>query len=568
MVSWGWLSGVHFHRGTPWRILWYTPWRAHFTSLPLVPWTPWYKGTFLNVPFLWFQIVVWLVYLSILGTVDRKGADVLRKSSAVIDLQSLVNFLLGLFVSLVLARWWLIRSLFQKALTLSVNTAQMVATLVRVPSEGSAAVPEKEVAELRCKVVRYLNLAPAIACQMFSNPGGKVNREPLAQLVTEEEWEVLKDHPAKFVVVYMWIASLVRWCAQKDILVSPKASLPLLQKNLSRMRGSFGDIGMYINAQIPLCYVHLLSIAIHMSLFVLANSLASVEFVQQYFTGARRFQLYFWPWFLSIMWTIAYWGLMMLQSLFENPFNHKAFGFPQETYRKHLWDMTNLMLEQSNQLPHQTPLGEAVTGSVDDLQHVISKLPPSLPVTKSFISSLEIQVEPVRILRYDSSRANLLSVLLFYPWTPWFKGTFLGTPHLLVLLVFWAAVLSWLGFSDDPVARTFRMPDPTDASVPVSIQQVYKDAATTLSNNFVKVQKLAIFILGLYVSLTLARWWSMRDIYQGVCNRTKDLAVMVGAYLHSPDHEGGEDTKPVQHLRMKIVRYMNLAHILILDEAS
>eukprot|EP00906_Rhabdomonas_costata_P001289 RCo002048 len=566
--SWGWLSGIHFQKkDAPLRILSYTPWRALFTSLPVLPWTPWYKGTFMDGLFLWFQIVVWLAYLSILGSIDNKGAGVLRKSSSVIDLQSLVNFLLGLFVSLVLARWWTLRTLYQKNMGLCVNTARMVATYIRLPVDGYG-TPEKEAAEIRIKIVRYLNLATTIACQTFSNPGGKVIRKDLGELVTDEEWELLKDHPAKFVVVYMWIASLVRWCAQVGLLSCPSATLPLLQKNISRMRGSLGDIGMYINAQLPLCYVHLLSMAIHMSLFVLANSLASVEFVQRYFTGARRFQLIFWPWFLSIMWTIAYWGLMKLQTLLENPFNFKAFGFPQEVYRLRMKELTNLMLNEMSQLPYKTPHIEAEEGSIDDLEHVVKGFRALPKTSRNIISTLEVQDEPLRILRYEATRANLLSVSLFIPWTSRYKGTFLGTPHLWVLLVFWTAVLSWLGISEDPVARTFRMPDPTDASVPVDIQPTYKDAANTLSNNFVKVQKLAIFILGLYVSLTLARWWSMRDIYQGVCNRTKDLAVMVGAYLHSPDHEEGEDTKPVQHLRMKIVRYMNLAHALILSEAD
>ena len=90
------------------------------------------------------------------------------------------------------------RALYQKNMGLSISTARLVATYIRLPAEGHN-TPEKEASEIRCKIVRYLNLAPALACQTFTNPGGKVFREKLDALVTDEgvptglAWRLVAD---------------------------------------------------------------------------------------------------------------------------------------------------------------------------------------------------------------------------------------------------------------------------------------------------------------------------------------------------------------------------------------
>ena len=89
--------------------------------------------------------------------------------------------------------------------------------------------------------------------------------------------------------------------------------------------------------------------------------------------------------------------------------------------------------------------------------------------------------KPFAVLKYDST---VVSLLPFVPLTPWFKGTFTGSRLLAAQCVYWCTLLSWVSFSADVVAESFRT---LESTLPPSIFG------------------LITFILGLYVSLVLSR---------------------------------------------------------------
>jgi len=143
------------------------------------------------------------------------------------------------------------------------------------------------------------------------------------------------------------------------------------------------------------------------------------------------------------------------------------------------------------------------------------------------------------ILKYDTGR------LLSWGYLMVLSGTAI-TPQSLLGTGIMCSIATVLGF--------FRCPKGAQLSWDSTCVPMIGEEALMLSS-------LVAFLLGMFGSLTFARWWSTREKLQMVMGRSNNMAVMIATYVI------GDDEGTIQ-AREDMCRYMNLAHALVYKQAD
>jgi hypothetical protein len=92
-------------------------------------------------------------------------------------------------------------------------------------------------------------------------------------LLRNDELERLQmlDCPDKYVLVYQWMATLLKDVADRERLVYAPLMLPTMYGHISTVRGACARIVTYVNTQLPYTYVALLDLAVKLYLIMLAT---------------------------------------------------------------------------------------------------------------------------------------------------------------------------------------------------------------------------------------------------------------------------------------------------------
>ena len=92
-------------------------------------------------------------------------------------------------------------------------------------------------------------------------------------LLKNDELERLQmlDCPDKYVLVYQWMATLLKDVADRERLVYAPLMLPTMYGHISTVRGACARIVTYVNTQLPYTYVALLDLAVKLYLIMLAT---------------------------------------------------------------------------------------------------------------------------------------------------------------------------------------------------------------------------------------------------------------------------------------------------------
>eukprot|EP00741_Cyanophora_paradoxa_P020650 tig00021281_g19931.t1 len=333
-------------------------------------------------------------------------------------LSSVVAFLIGMFVSLVFSRWWQNRQLLQGIIGRTGNFTLQVATYIVGDDDATR--------RARYNIIRYANLAhvlvykqagleadlnpdqldahydlssmparpdparllgcapdclalPSLASDAGDGPQDLVNGQ--LQLMSPEEWKILKPLPNKWQMVYSWVACLVRDCAATGRMVFPSTMLPNFQIDLTTMRGSAGDIFMVLHTQVPYAYVHLLTIIVKMHLVFItlyASTVLGVGFQQK--QGERIIMGYLILFFNMLI----YEGLLSIADELDNPFGGDYGDFPKGNYIKNLLAVTKSQLDIIGKPPPAvTELQRSPPPAVPSLLDEACKLAPTQEVRAS-----------------------------------------------------------------------------------------------------------------------------------------------------------------------------------------
>eukprot|EP01023_Acetabularia_acetabulum_P036308 TRINITY_DN342_c0_g1_i2.p1 TRINITY_DN342_c0_g1~~TRINITY_DN342_c0_g1_i2.p1 ORF type:complete len:517 (-),score=80.40 TRINITY_DN342_c0_g1_i2:1593-3035(-) len=250
-------------------------------------------------------LVAWMVFLHTTGlwlpTEDLKSFSLVFGTpylGAIFNGCMLVTFLLGMFASLVVQRWWAIRQAYAKVSSSTVDLALIIASQIKPYLSN-----QRENASV--ELVRLLNLGHILMLQAFDqgnqdfrslNIGGSSTSEdtqPSTEeafglfrrrfkytnfqdlnsegLVNLDEWEKIQGQKKlglePYVTVYYWAQSLAVQCQQKGLLSNSAA----ITGKIGGIVEAASSIFTFIRTQMPYPYVHLVSMMVHIYLLFIAT---------------------------------------------------------------------------------------------------------------------------------------------------------------------------------------------------------------------------------------------------------------------------------------------------------
>mmetsp|Transcript_17040 Transcript_17040/g.43655 ORF Transcript_17040/g.43655 Transcript_17040/m.43655 type:complete len:479 (+) Transcript_17040:96-1532(+) len=287
------------------------------------------RGTLLDSPFLWLQLLGMIVLTLILAQLhiwlrvstelaEREWENTHKATAAV---QTISTFFLGLFLSVVIQRWQALRFNCVGAVY---GAAANLCTIAGHTFAGSDPYNRA----MRRRTLRYILLAFSL---MFTEARNEVDLTPYldSELLTTEEYQLMSALPRKAACVIGWLlAHFTEHAAHKNV---PIYERKLLLENLFRLRGMIADAHMYVGVQLPLPYTAFITLMVKLSLSLICFNTA-VELALAYENSdtitavSSMLQL--------VLWGVTYQACLDLHSVLSNPFGYDAADYPQSDYFK------------------------------------------------------------------------------------------------------------------------------------------------------------------------------------------------------------------------------------------
>lgn len=343
------------------------------------------NGTILDVPYTWFQLsLVLMLALATAAVLFLTVGDALRDfetdnvEGVMKFANGLLSFVLGMYVSFGLQRWWAMRTDGVGALIAAVENISFMLS-VHVPANTA------EVLERKNTILRYGACSLALLFQQASqDPSPDVDSLVTQDLLTPEELATIKACPNAAQLCWLWIASYLNKLHAEGYIPAGY-NLHKLHKFCLEARQSVQTVTTYINVQLPLPYVHTIVVVTKMTLIITSIQAGVVIAValklKDY--AAIGGQLV-----LITMVPVIYQGLIDLVEKIRNPFGGDEIDFPMFKYQIGL-------------------INNCVT-----YQEGIAK-PPSWPPTSSTMTSAKPSsgqedegFEPVKMANEDLSLSN------------------------------------------------------------------------------------------------------------------------------------------------------------------
>jgi predicted membrane chloride channel (bestrophin family) len=243
-----------------------------------------------------------------------------RLTSLTNFLAALIGFMLGLFVSILIARWWNCRIDCLENLFAALSDVQLFLAVRLDHSKEDVAVKET--------CLRYSLLVHRLVYYEIRSLDEDEYLRYMEHvgLLEADETPLLRDRPAKASTVIVWIGKLY------TSLGLARAWQPVdmlhLDEQLSRARNAIGQVSAYTDTQLPFQYVHLLSfVVISCNLILvldvglsLGTSLKPGSSPDPVFVALEIFRVLVQP--------LAYHAFLRLGSELSNPFGFDFNDFP------------------------------------------------------------------------------------------------------------------------------------------------------------------------------------------------------------------------------------------------
>jgi predicted membrane chloride channel (bestrophin family) len=177
-----------------------------------------------------------------------------RLTSLTNFLAALIGFMIGLFVSILIARWWNCRIDCLEGLFAALSDVQLFLA-VRL-SNSKEDVGIKEIC------LRYTLLTHRLVYYEVRSADETEYLKLLEHvgLLEVDEAALLRDRPAKASAVLVWIGKL--YTSLGNSRKWQPVDLLHLDEQLSRARNAIGQVSAYTDTQLPFQYVHLLTFVV------------------------------------------------------------------------------------------------------------------------------------------------------------------------------------------------------------------------------------------------------------------------------------------------------------------
>lgn len=227
-------------------------------------------------------------------------------------MQTLAAFLLSFYVALSVKRWWAMRT-------------HGVGAVVKACAELQLFLSQFVTAdELYLQPIR--RYARASLIMIWLNNEDVATEDPFAEkeLLTTDEWHVLSgfvNHPQ---IMWVWITKIVATLKEKGF-IDDGHLLTMLLERCSSGRSGVQSLQTSVNTQIPLIYVHLLTLMVKVHNIFLAGFMGVIfpkyliekDYIICFQVAARVFFL-----------TFLFNSLLTIAEMLHNPFTGDSNDFP------------------------------------------------------------------------------------------------------------------------------------------------------------------------------------------------------------------------------------------------
>eukprot|EP00930_Biecheleria_cincta_P075083 TRINITY_DN62274_c0_g1_i1.p1 TRINITY_DN62274_c0_g1~~TRINITY_DN62274_c0_g1_i1.p1 ORF type:complete len:420 (-),score=48.32 TRINITY_DN62274_c0_g1_i1:43-1302(-) len=252
-------------------------------------------------------------------------------------LSSSLTFLLGLYISSVINRWWDMRV---KSL------ATMWGAVDDLCLWSGAWLSSNSVADISAqRIVRRYGLL-ALALMFKQARGTDDNLEDLVEqgLLCNNEVLALQGRASKPQVVWTWMAKFWQQLIDTGRIPHAATNSPMIMGKCVEGRGAAGLAGVYTGTQLPYAYTHLLALVANVTLALMAVAVgiacaATDKLLQAAPVPLARLLL-----FLTI-----FDGLLAITVRLENPFSsHDVMDFPNLQFHLDMANETSAFAESAN----------------------------------------------------------------------------------------------------------------------------------------------------------------------------------------------------------------------------
>jgi hypothetical protein len=269
------------------------------------------------------------------ANVDMEGLQELSRY-----LGSFVPFVLALYVSLSMQRWWSLRT---EAL------GPVFTCMSNVCLQLSACLPGSRYEMLRENVLRY-----GLACTQLMVQAARKELD-LAHLVEEEvltqEEQDLLDRCSPYqraMVCWAWILRLA-YLGWKDADLFPPSLSPIILQCM-KARDGIETVHTYQDTQLPFAYVHLITLLVNINNTIVAVKCGVVAAVniRKVVDGTESSAEYwalineFLTWFIV---PVIYHGLLAISYVIHDPFGEDVLDLPIAAYSKYAFDSCRTMYD-------------------------------------------------------------------------------------------------------------------------------------------------------------------------------------------------------------------------------
>jgi predicted membrane chloride channel (bestrophin family) len=250
--------------------------------------------------------------------------DILRLTTLTNFLAAMIAFMLGLYASILIARWWSCRMDCLETVFAALSDVQLFLAVRLSSSEEDVVIKEM--------ILRYSLLTHRLVLYESRSLDENEYLEYLKHvgLLKVDEADLLRDRPAKASAVLVWIGKLYTACglSRKWLAVD----MVHLDAHLERARNGIGQVSAYTDTQLPYQYVHLLTLVVISSNLILCVDVGlslGTAFQPGNIWDPVAVALQIFRVFLQ---TIAYHAFLRLGSELSNPFGNDFNDFPMYAY--------------------------------------------------------------------------------------------------------------------------------------------------------------------------------------------------------------------------------------------
>jgi len=248
------------------------------------------------------------------------------------QVNAFVPFVLALFVSLTLSRWWALRvTALGKVFDSLANTCMIVASELN----------DLRWEEVRLGVMKY-GMASVELLVQAAREADEIESLVEHDLLTKTEVEFMREHELLWqrpMVMWAWIMHIIT-----DAMDHNKTPAPSRQAVIGQClaaRDGMANINMYLDTQLPFAYVHLITLLVNVQNILMAVK-SGLIFAQAWPAGGH-FKMMQQVLSTAVI-VFIYQALLTISYMIMDPFGDDVLDFPIRAYKAYVASIVDAMM--------------------------------------------------------------------------------------------------------------------------------------------------------------------------------------------------------------------------------